>query len=127
LGRAVLADPAGHFHIVSKDTGFESLIEHLRSRHIRAQRHDDFSTRTFSAPAKLLSVPPDDPMTRALKHLRKNPTNRPKTKEALVRHLRLLSGNAATEADAMALVEKLCQSGRLSIGDKDAVTYHDQF
>jgi hypothetical protein len=44
LGRAVLADPTGHFHIISKDTGFDPLIQHLGSRNIRVQRHSDYST-----------------------------------------------------------------------------------
>lgn len=52
LGRAALADPCGYFHIVSKDKGFDPLIEHLRGKHIRARRHDDFSNLTFLAPAK---------------------------------------------------------------------------
>src|ERR1017187_4517049 len=43
VGRAVLANPTGHFHIVSKDTGFEPLIKPLRSRHIHAARHDNFT------------------------------------------------------------------------------------
>src|SRR6266436_4928242 len=39
VGRAAAADPAGCFHIVSRDTGFNPLVEHLRSKHIRAHRH----------------------------------------------------------------------------------------
>jgi hypothetical protein len=70
LGRAVSADPTGHFHIVSKDTGFEPLIEHLRSRHIHAQRHNDFTTLTFSGPAKPPTAPPEERFTRVLEHLR---------------------------------------------------------
>ena len=48
-----------------------------------------------------------------------------KRKKTLVSHLRAFLGNAVTEADVVDLVEKLCKAGRLSIGDKDAVTYHD--
>src|SRR5258706_7373163 len=33
VGRAVAADPTGFFHIVSKDAGYDPLIEHLRSQH----------------------------------------------------------------------------------------------
>ena len=125
VGRAVVADPTGHFHIVSKDTGFEPLIEHLRSRHIQAHRHDDFTTLTFSGPAKPPSAPPEDLWTRVLERLGKNVTNRPKRKKALVSHLLAFLGKAVTEADVVNLIEKLRKAGRLSIGDKDAVTYHD--
>jgi hypothetical protein len=33
-------------------------------------------------------------------------------------------GKDATEADATALVERLQQAGHITIGDKDALTYH---
>jgi hypothetical protein len=125
VGRAATADPTGHFHIVSKDTGFDPLIGHLRSRHIHAHRHNDFTTLTFSGAAKPPSALPEDLMPRVLEHLAKHVNNRPKRKKTLLSHLRAFLGNAVTEADVVGLVEKLCKSGRLSIGDKDAVAYHD--
>src|SRR5258705_10280996 len=42
LGRAVAADPTGHFYIISKDTGYDPLIANLRSRQISADRHGSF-------------------------------------------------------------------------------------
>jgi hypothetical protein len=125
MGRAVVTDPIGHFHIVSKDTGYDPLIEHLRSRHIHAHRHDDFTTLPYSGPPKPPSVPPQDLFTRVLEHLRKNAINRPKRKKTLVSHFLAFSGNSTTEADVMNLIESLRQKGRLTIGDKEAVTYHD--
>jgi hypothetical protein len=125
VGRAVMADPSGCFHIVSKDTGFEPLVEHLRSRHIDAHRHNDFTSLTFSGPAKPPSATPEDLLTRVLGHLRKNANNRPKRKKTLVSHLLAVSGKTATEADVMNLIEGLRQAGHLTIGDRDAVTYHD--
>ena len=125
VGRAVMADPTGFFHIVSKDTGFDPLVEHLRSRHIRARRHDDFTALTFSGPVKPPLAPPEDLLTRAQEHLRKLVTNRPKRKQTLVRHLLAFSGNGVTEADVLNLVESLCRAGHLTVGEKDAVTYHD--
>jgi hypothetical protein len=64
-------------------------------------------------------------MPRVLEHLSKHVNNRPKRKKTLVSHLLAFSGNVVTEADVVALVETLRKAGRLSIGDKDAVTYHD--
>jgi hypothetical protein len=57
LGRAVLADPGGYFHVVSQDGGYDPLIEHLRSKHVRARRHKDFTTLTFSAVSKSPAAP----------------------------------------------------------------------
>ena len=105
MGRAVMADPTGWFHIVSKDTGFDPLIEHLRSRHIHAQRHDDFTALTFSGPAKPPSSPPEDLMPRVLEHLAKHVNNRPKRKKTLVSHLLAFSGNGAMSPIREALAE----------------------
>jgi hypothetical protein len=52
LGRVALTDPTAHFHIISKDKGFDSLITHLRSRHIKAHRHDGFSQIALPAAPK---------------------------------------------------------------------------
>src|SRR6476620_3757133 len=58
VGRAVAADPTGHFHIVSRDTGYDPLIKHLRSRRISAYRHDSFDSLPFAGPAKQVNPVP---------------------------------------------------------------------
>ena len=124
LGCAVTADPTAYFHIVSKDKGFDPLVEHLRSRHINARRHNDFSTLTFSAPAKApAAAPTGDLRTRVLEHLRKNTTNRPKSKKTLMSHLVAFAGKTATEADVLKLIESLRKEGHVTFGEKDTVSY----
>lgn len=56
LGRAALADPTAHFYIVSKDGGFDPLIDHLRARHIQVHRHVSCAELTFSWPGKRAPV-----------------------------------------------------------------------
>lgn len=56
LGRAALADPTAYFHIVSKDGGFDPLIEHLRARHIHVYRHVSCAELTFTWPGKKIPV-----------------------------------------------------------------------
>ena len=70
LGRAVQGNPLGFFHIVSRDKGYDPLVEHLRHRHLRVRRHDDFSALHFDGDGKLsppqakpapVPVPPPPP------------------------------------------------------------------
>jgi hypothetical protein len=96
LGRAVNADPAAHFHIVSKDTGFDPLIKHLQSRRIHVHRHTDYSALTFSAPPRTSTVAPEDLVNRVVAHLRKNTNNRPRRRKTLVSHLTAFCGKSAT-------------------------------
>lgn len=131
VGRAVSSNPAAHIHIISKDTGFDPLVEHLRSRHISARRHGSFATLTFSGPPKVGTAAPkavpaeqETSLSRVLERLRKNVTNRPKKKKTLLSHLKSLLGKDATDQDASKLLEMLCKAGHVSIGDKDTVTYH---
>ena len=49
IGQLAARDPTADFHIISKDTGYDPLIEHLLSRHVRVRRHNDFTTLTFAA------------------------------------------------------------------------------
>ena len=115
VGRAVSANPAAYIHIVSKDTGFDPLIEHLRSRHFQAHRHDSFATFKFSGTGKAVPETQKAPVgrhgkeevIRALERLRKNVTNRPKKKKTLLSHLKPIIGKDATDMDALWLVEKL--------------------
>jgi len=126
VGRAAITDPTGYFHIISKDAGFDPLIQHLKSRHIRARRHDDFTALTFTStpkPTIPVATPPSDAMTKVLEHLRKNLTNRPKGKTKLASHLLAHLGKTTTSAEVSSLIEELIQAGHLSIGDKGAVTY----
>lgn len=56
LGRAALADSTAWFHIISKDGGFDPLIEHLRARHLHVYRHASCAELTFSWPGKKAPV-----------------------------------------------------------------------
>lgn len=143
LGRAVLADPTAYFHIISKDTGYDPLIAHLRSRHVRVRRHNDFTTLTFAAPSgavpavakpakpkatptapKTTAAGPADPMEIVLERLRKHTTNRPKKKKTLLSHLKASLGKEASEADAIELLDNLIKAGRMEIDDKEGVAYY---
>jgi PIN domain len=143
IGRAVAADPTGRFHIVSKDKGYDPLIEHLRSRHVFARRHENFTalrsgaaskpavaTAPAAAPAAKSSARPGTPpslesvATQVLEHLRKPTTNQPRTRNKLTSHLRSHLGKKITEAEVLQLVERLIQTGHLACDDKGRITYH---
>jgi hypothetical protein len=144
VGRAVAADPTGHLHIVSRDAGYDPLIEHLRSKHIRAHRHDSFATLTFVTPTEIPTPPPhatalkskppskpkvrlsilDERETQVLEHLRKATTTRPRNEKKLLSYLVAHLGHKITESEGLNLVQSLSQAGHLTIGEKGAVTYH---
>jgi hypothetical protein len=149
IGRAAITDPTGYFHIISKDTGFDPLIEHLKSRHIEAHRHDDCTTLTLShigasqvkkaavvvpkpavvkpkaaiaAPKVAVAASPEDPMTRVLGQLRKNANSRPKREKTLKSQLLSLL-KPVNESGVEALIAKLQKAKHLTIDAQGAVAY----
>jgi len=132
LGRAVLADPGAYFHVISKDTGYDPLVEHLQSRHVRVRRHADYAalnlmaTLPVAAGIAKVSAPTlaADMLGVVVERLRKHPSNRPKKKKTLLSHLKSTLGKDATDGDASALLDKLVKAKKISIDTKDGVTYH---
>jgi len=145
---AVLWPPIqpANFHLTSKDTGYDPLIEHLRSRNIHAQRHNDFTTLPLTAPAGQLTLNPpaatkpksapkskapvfslDDREIQVLEHLRKMTTTRPRKEKKLLSFLIAYLGHKITETEAITIVKNLCRAGHLAMGEKGAVTYHVEF
>lgn len=57
LGRLAAEDPSGFFHLISKDTGFDSLIQHLKARKVFSARSPSIEEmpcfRAGGAPAPL--------------------------------------------------------------------------
>lgn len=52
LGKLSTTDPAGYFHLISKDTGFDPLVKYLRSKQILASRSDSIEAMPcFAKPA----------------------------------------------------------------------------
>lgn len=128
VGRAAMADPAGRFYIVSKDTGFDPLIDHLNSRNIATERHADYSSLPFlrspGPPPAKAKDPSSGSLNKVLERLRRNTSNRPKRKSTLVSHLQNYLGKGTTEKTAENIVAELQTAGHLNIGDKGAVTYN---
>jgi hypothetical protein len=56
LGRKAVTDPTAQFYLISKDTGYDPLIAHLRGRKVRVRRLDDFeglsATRETPTPGR---------------------------------------------------------------------------
>ena len=76
LGRAVLSDPTAYFHLISKDGGFDPLIEHLRDRHIHVRRHVSCADLTFTWPGKTPPVGESVVKTAAKKVVKKAPAKK---------------------------------------------------
>ena len=130
VGQKATANPTACFHVISKDKGFDGLIDHLKNAKIRAHRHNDFSSLAIPGQAQTpgtsgatKSSRHEDIVHLLGEHLKKASQNRPKNKKTLLNFLKSHLGRESTEAEALRAFESLRQSGTIAVDGNDKLNY----
>lgn len=121
IGEMAAEDPATFFHIISKDTGFDPLIKHLKSRHIFAAR-----SISLEAMPQVNANPKKSAQERArvfVEALRQPKSTKPRSDKTLARHIAThFKRQQMSEIEVQAVVRALQASGHVKVvGSK--VTY----
>ncbi|MFA5845189.1 MAG: PIN domain-containing protein [Coriobacteriia bacterium] len=121
IGEMATEDPAAFFHIISKDTGFDPLIKHLKTRHIFAAR-----SASIEAMPQVNANPKKSAQERArviVDALRQPKSTRPRSDKTLARHIAThFKKQQLSEIEVQAVVRALQASGHVTVaGGK--VTY----
>lgn len=113
IGQLSAAEPDAYFHIISKDTGFDPLIAHLKTKKIFAARSKDVSEIPIvkTSPAKT----PTDRLAVVLANLRQRGAAKPRTVKTLSSTINALFQRSLSEAELTSLLENLKQQGVISI------------
>lgn len=119
VGRLAAADPEGFFHVISKDTGFDPLIAHLKENKIFAGR---WASVTDIPLVKLSSCRTTPERTAAVvEHLRTRQRTRPGTLKTLTSTIQALFLKTLSETDVTAIIRCLQKDGLLDIKDQRVV------
>lgn len=131
LGVLGAADPAGFFHVISADTGFDPLIAHLRGRNLFAARSESIEAMPCFRPAApkngaATAENTGDSLTQLLKVVIDDLIKRKAAKPRKVATLRStvlarIGKDAAGSVDAV--VAALVREGIVNM-EGDKVTYH---
>lgn len=102
IGTISTQDPTAYFHIVSKDTGFDPLIQHLRSRKILADR----SSKIADIPCVKIasSTTPDERFLAVVENLKQRGAAKPRTEKTLTSTISALFQKKLTDAELTALL-----------------------
>src|SRR3954469_8941033 len=97
LGSLAKEDPLGFFHIISGDTGFDPLIEHLRSKHMFAVRSESIEAMPCLQPPKKPKASQNNPNKKELldlviKDLRNRKASKPSRLKPLLGTIRAVCG-----------------------------------
>lgn len=116
IGQLAAADPKGFFHVISKDTGFDPLIQHLKVRKILAGR--------VKSIGEIPLVKTNGAMTRETKiecivaRLQQMKAAKPRTVKTLSSTIDALFQKQLAEKEIEALVKALEKQGLIAIEDK---------
>jgi len=129
LGRLVAENPGAGFHIITRDTGFDLLIKHLKTKKISCQRYSSLNeipglkrASVAPVPSKVKLEPVPHVVKKVIATLAKNAAARPRTLKKLRSFLKPFLGTQATDADISEVVGELGRSGVLTVTD-DKITY----
>lgn len=105
VGQLSKQDPEAHFHIISKDKGFDPLIKHLKTRNIRVQRERDLAEIPV---LRMPNTTSDDKKIAAIvKNLAGRGQSRPRKVKTLANTINALFTRKLEENELMSLIQEL--------------------
>lgn len=116
LGRTIATDPEGNFHIVSKDTDFDSVVRHLKGEMNRIARH----TSLAEIPA-LRTL--EERLEKIKAELADGSKPRPSTRKTLENKIRAAFENKAEPEFIEKSIKTFVQAGILEFTGADKVNY----
>jgi len=120
IGQLSSEDPGGYFHIISKDTGFDPLIEHLRAKKIRTHRVKDLAEIPL---LRISSASSDDEKIAAIiQNLAGRGQSRPRKVKTLANTINSLFTKKLNEKELETLITKLKEQKYIVV-DQGKVTY----
>jgi hypothetical protein len=101
IGVESVSDPNGFFHIVSRDTGFDALVLHLKNNNILAERDESFAKALGETPSNVPVL--QDRVKLVIGRLTRNKKSRPKRIKTLLSQINAYFDKlvSATELDEM--------------------------
>jgi hypothetical protein len=112
IGRLAAANPGAHFHVISKDKGFDPLIKHLKTQKVVCQRSASITdiAQVETPGARSLQ----DKVDVVIDNLRKRKAAKPRTLKTLRSTIKALK-NADEELDD--IIKQLTEGDVLTITD----------
>ena len=119
IGQIAAKNPDAFFHIISKDKGFQPLVEHLKTLNIFCVRSEDIHEIPLVRSSKIKT--PDQRAALFIEKLEKPGATRARTPKTLRNAIATLFQKQLSEADLDATVAALQNKGFLSIADNKVV------
>ena len=115
IGQISTADPEAFFHIISKDKGFDPLIEHLRERKVFSVRSETIGEIPIIRASKART--PKERMGLVVERLQSG-SSRPRTLSALRATIESILYKQIGESDVQAIIDQMSKAGLITVTDE---------
>lgn len=113
IGVLSAAEPTAFFHVISKDTGFDSLLKYLKGKKIFAQRSVCIADIPYFKP--VLPAAPEAQIETVIADLIRRKVSKPRTQKTLLSTLHTLFKKELSEQQLAALYAALCKRGVVKV------------
>lgn len=113
IGKLTSIDPDAYFHIVSKDSGFDPLIQHLKAKKILACRSKDVTEIPLVKAAN--STSPTDRLAVVISDLQRRGSAKPRTVKTLSSTINGIFQKQLSEQDVAVLLTALQRAGVVNV------------
>jgi predicted XRE-type DNA-binding protein len=120
IGHLSNQDPTAFFHIISKDTGFDPLIQHLKERKVFASRWKDVADIPLLKAAN--SKTQAEKIDLVVANIQQRGTSKPRTLKTLTSTINSLFQKQLSDEELVALIRGLQSTGFVTVTDTK-VTY----
>lgn len=123
IGLLSVSEPTAFFHVISKDTGFDPLLNHLQGKKIRAQRSTAIAEIPYFKQADLMVA--DAQIETAISDLARRKASKPRTQKILLNTLHALFKREFSEQQLTFLFDQLCKRGIIRVeGSRLLYSFH---
>ncbi len=120
IGALSASDPSAFFHIISKDTGFDPLIKHLKAKKVFAQRSPCIAEIPYFKPPT--PAIPEDQIAIVVADLQRRKASKPRAQKTLLSTMHALFKKELSEQELDRLFKSLCSRGIVKV-DGTKVSY----
>ena len=120
IGERAAIEPDAYFHIVSKDSGFDPLIEHLKDRNILASRSSSIGEISILQQSSIKTLPE---RTSVVKARLAQMEGKPNTVKTLSSTINALFQKTLSDKEVELVVKDLCGKGVIAIINRTRVAY----
>jgi hypothetical protein len=115
VGELAVKDPKAYFHIISKDTGFDPLIKHLKTRGIQIQREKDLAEIPVLRMSTATNI--DEKIDAIVKNLAARGHAKPRKVKTLANTINSLIAENLEEKELMSLVNELQKRNYIEVNE----------